>query len=77
VFDRLAEEALASYDRVVGLDLSECSVDGSQHKAPLGGEATGKSPVDRGKRGWKWSLLADRHGIPIGWTADATTATTA
>jgi transposase len=70
VFDRLADEAVAGYDRVIGLDLSECSVDGSQHKAPLGGEGTGPSPVDRGKRGWKWSLCADRHGIPLGWIAD-------
>lgn len=70
VFDRLADEAVAGYDRVVGLDLSECSVDGSQHKAPAGGEGTGPSPVDRGKRGWKWSLFSDRHGIPVGWTAD-------
>ena len=69
VFDRLADEAVAGYDRVIGLDLSECSVDGSQHKAPLGGEGTGPSPVDRGKRGWKWSLFADRHGIPLGWFA--------
>jgi transposase len=70
VFDRLADEAVAGYDRVIGLDLSECAVDGSQHKAPLGGEGTGPSPVDRGKRGWKWSLFADRHGIPLGWAAD-------
>ena len=69
VFERLADEAVTSYDRVIGLDLSECSVDGSQHKAPLGGEGTGPSPVDRGKRGWKWSLFADRHGIPLGWFA--------
>ncbi len=70
VFDRLADEAVAGYDRVVGLDLSECSVDGSQHKAPLGGEGTGPSPVDRGKRGWKWSLFADHNGIPLGWAGD-------
>lgn len=70
VFDRLADEAVAGYDRVVGLDFSECSVDGSQHKAPAGGEGSGPSPVDRGKRGWKWSLFADRQGIPVGWTAD-------
>jgi transposase len=69
VFERLAEEAVAGYDRVIGLDFSECSVDGSQHKAPAGGEGTGPSPVDRGKRGWKWSLFADRHGIPIGWVS--------
>src|ERR671918_2109263 len=35
-FDALATEALAAYDRIVGLDFSECSVDGSQHKAPVG-----------------------------------------
>lgn len=70
VFDRLADEAIAAYDRIVGLDLSECSVDGSRHKAPAGGEGTGPNPVDRGKSGWNWSLLADRHGVPVGWTAD-------
>jgi len=69
-FDRLVAEALDGYDRVVGLDLSDVSVDGSIHKAPCGGEGTGKSPVDRGKSGWKWSLLTDRAGIPVAWAAD-------
>src|SRR2546426_10264917 len=67
VFDRLVEEALAAYDRICGLDLSEVAVDGSQHKAPGGGEGTGPNPTDRGKRGWKWSLASERNGIPIGW----------
>jgi transposase len=70
VFDALAAEALAAYDRIISLDLSECAVDGSQHKAPAGGQGTGPSPVDRGKRGWKWSLFADRNGIPLGWATD-------
>jgi transposase len=70
VFDALAEEAIAAYDRVIGLDLSDCSVDGSPQKAPAGGEGTGKNPIDRGKIGWKWSLLADGNGIPLGWVAD-------
>lgn len=70
IFDALAEEALAAYDRIVGLDLSEVSVDGSQHKAPCGGEGTGKNPCDRAKSGWKWSLATDADGIPIGWAAD-------
>jgi transposase len=70
VFDLLVEEALAAYDRIIGLDLSDCSVDGSQHKAPFGGEGTGPNPTDRGKRGWKWSLAADHNGIPIGWATD-------
>ena len=45
-------------------------MDGSIHKAPCGGDGTGKSPVDRGKSGWKWSLLTDRNGIPVSWAAD-------
>ena len=70
VFDALVEEALAGYDRIIGLDLSECAVDGSQHKAPMGGDGTGPNPTDRGKSGWKWSLLTDRAGIPFGWAID-------
>lgn len=70
VFDRLRAEALEAFDRVVGLDLSEVAVDGSLHKAPCGGDGTGKSPVDRAKIGWKWSVAADRHGVPVGWAID-------
>ena len=67
VFDGLVTEAIKAYDKIVGLDLAETAVDGSQHKAPCGGEGTGKNPTDRGKLGWKWSLLTDRNGIPISW----------
>jgi transposase len=70
VFASVFEEALRAYDKIVGLDLSEAAVDGSQHKAPMGGDGTGRNPVDRGKLGWKWSLLTDRFGIPIGWAVD-------
>ena len=70
VFDELYTEAVAAFDRICGLDLSEVSLDGSTHKAPCGGEGTGKSPVDRGKLGWKWSVAADRNGIPLGWAID-------
>ena len=70
VFDAVVEEALAAFDRIVGLDLTEVAVDGSAHKAPSGGPGTGRNPTDRGKSGWKWSLLTDRAGIPVGWAAD-------
>ena len=53
VFEALEEEALRAYDKIIGFDFSDVSVDGSQHKSPCGGEGTGKSPVDRGKLGWK------------------------
>jgi transposase len=70
VFDRLQDEAIAAFDRIVGLDLSEVSLDGSLHKAPYGGEGTGPNPTDRGKSGWKWSVAVERHGIPVGWAID-------
>lgn len=70
VFDRLKNEAVAAFDRIIGLDLSEVSIDGSLHKAPYGGEGTGPNPTDRGKLGWKWSVAVDANGIPIGWVID-------
>jgi hypothetical protein len=73
LFEQLRAEALAAFDRIVGLDLSEVALDGSLHKAPYGGEGTGPNPTDRDKQGWKWSVAADRHGITIGWTIDGAT----
>lgn len=67
VFDQLRQQALAAYDRIIGLDLTEVAIDGCQQKAPCGGEGTGKNPVDRAKLGWKWSIATDRAGIPLGW----------
>jgi transposase len=70
VFTAIAKEAIAGYDKIVGLDLTDVAVDGSLHKSPAGGEGTGKNPTDRAKLGWKWSILTDRNGIPIGWAID-------
>jgi len=70
VFDRIAIEAVCAYDKIIGLDLSEVAVDGSLHKSPAGGEGTGKNPTDRAKLGWKWSVLTDKNGIPVSWTAE-------
>ena len=70
MFDKLVEEAIAGYDKIIGLDLSEVAVDGSLHKAPCGGEGTGPNPTDRAKIGWKWSIATDLFGIPIGWVID-------
>jgi transposase len=70
VFDGVVEEALRAYDKIIGLLLSDVSVDGSLHKSPCGGEGTGKNPTDRGKLGWKWSILTDLNGIPFGVAID-------
>ncbi|WP_423915677.1 hypothetical protein [Candidatus Poriferisodalis sp.] len=54
---------------ITGFRLPDVCVDGSVHKAPSGGEGTGKSPVDGRKLGWKWSVATDAAGIPVGWAA--------
>ncbi|BAC19791.1 transposase, IS4 family [Corynebacterium efficiens YS-314] len=66
IFEQLEQICLEFCDRIVGLDLENLSVDGCIVKAPCGGEAAGRSPVDRGKQGTKRSLLVDGAGIPLG-----------
>jgi len=68
--------ALAAYDRMIGLDLDDLSVDGSITKSPCGGEVSGRSPVDRGKQGTKRSVVTDGRGIPLPWSGPAPTGTT-
>ena len=67
IFDRISDDAIEGYDRIIGLDFSDVSVDGSLHKSPCGGQDSGPNPTDRGKLGWKWSILVDGRGIPLGW----------
>ena len=57
--------ALRAYDRMIGLELDDLAVDGCVTKAPGGGEAAGRSPVDRGKQGLKRSVVTDGRGIPL------------
>src|SRR5215213_455057 len=64
--ERLREICLEAYNRLIGLELSEVAVDGCVTKAPCGGEKAGRSPVDRGKRGIKRSMVVDAKGIPLG-----------
>lgn len=66
IFATLEQICLDSYDKMIGLELENLVVDGCIVKAPCGGEAAGRSPVDRGKQGTKRSLLVDGNGIPIG-----------
>jgi hypothetical protein len=69
------EIALALYEARIGLEPADTAVDASVHKAPAGGEGTGKSPVDRDKLGWKWSLATDANGPtarPCAWPGAST-----
>lgn len=65
VFERIWLKALERYDDLVGIDWRWQSAEGAMTKAPLGGEATGANPTDRGKSGTKRSLLTDGAGIPL------------
>src|ERR671915_141091 len=69
LMDALEGIALDAYDRIIGLELADVSVDGCVTKAPCGGEKAGKSPVDRGKQGIKRSSVVDAEGIPLGVVA--------
>ena len=66
IMETLRRIVLDSYDRMIGLDLSDVAVDGCITKAPCGGQKAGKSPVDRGKQGIKRSTVVDANGIPLG-----------
>jgi hypothetical protein len=57
--------ALQAYEKMIGLDVDDLAVDGCITKAPSGGEAAGRSPVDRGKHGLKRSVVTDGRGIPL------------
>jgi hypothetical protein len=45
----VVNEAIASFDKMIGLDLSEVAVDESLHKAPAGGAGTGLEPDRSGQ----------------------------
>ncbi len=68
-FEALWRAGLAQYDEMGGLQWEWQCLDGSVHKAPLGGEATGPNPWDRGKKrgqaqfvsGWYWSPVSPRR----------------
>lgn len=66
IFTALEQFCLEGYDKMIGLDLEDLAVDGCITKAPCGGEAAGRSPVDRGKQGTKRSVLVEGTGIPLG-----------
>ena len=65
VSERVHALALQAYDRMIGLERDDLAVDGCITKAPGGGEAAGRSPVDRGKQGLKRSIVTDGAGIPL------------
>jgi putative transposase len=65
VFQQAWLLVLVYYDLELGIEWKWQAMDGVITKAPLGGEATGPSPVDRAKAGTKRSVLSDGRGAPL------------
>lgn len=62
---RLHVDLLRLLRRAGKLDPGLAVIDSVYVRAFGGGQATGPSPVDRGKIGSKHTLLVDRHGVPL------------
>lgn len=71
VFEQIAAQAINGYHRLVGLDLSNVSIDGSDHLAPGGGKGAGHSFKHPGRLAWKWCIAVDADGIPFAFEIDA------
>lgn len=63
--DRLHADLLRLLRQAGKLDPDRVIVEAVLVRAFGGGELTGPSPVDRGKKGSKHPLLVDRHGVPL------------
>lgn len=74
VWRRLHELLLAELHGAGKIDWSRAAVDGSFVRARGGGEETGPSPVDRGKKGSKHHAVVDANGIPLAATLSAANA---
>jgi transposase len=65
IWDRLHADLLRLLRQADKLDPDVVVVDGVIVRAFGGGEATGPSPVDRGKPGTKHTLMVSRSGVPL------------
>jgi transposase len=65
IWDRLHADLLGLLKRAGKLDPDLVVVDSVLVRAFGGGEQTGRSPVDRGKKGSKHTVMVDRHGVPL------------
>jgi len=65
IFERLMREFAGFYEQRRGIKWTWQAIDSKSCPAPLGGKATGKSPVDRSKRGSKIHILVDGRGAPL------------
>ena len=65
LFAKLFRVMVRFYARGRRIQWTWQAVDSRSCPAPLGGEATGKNPTDRAKRGSKVHILVDQRGAPL------------
>jgi transposase len=65
IWDQLHHLLLKMLNQEHQLHLETVIIDTTHVRAFGGGDATGPSPVDRGKKGTKYTLLVDRDGVPL------------
>ena len=65
IWEQLHKLLLTMLRQANELHLDTAIIDSTQVRAFGGGDATGPSPVDRGKKGTKFTLLVDREGVPL------------
>ena len=71
VFAEIFNQAIAGYHRLIGFNLANVIIDGSDQLAPCGGEDAAQGFKTRGRLGWKWVIAVDDHGVPITFTTAA------
>jgi transposase len=65
IWDQVHQRMLIMLRQINQLHLETAIIDSTQVRAFGGGDATGPSPVDRRKKGTKFTLLVDRDGVPL------------
>lgn len=65
LWDQLHKMMLTLLNKEHELHLDTVIIDSTQVRAFGGGDETGPSPVDRRKKGTKYTLMVDRDGVPL------------
>jgi transposase len=65
IWDQLHHLLLVRLRKEGQLEAQTVIIDSTQVRAHGGGDKTGPSPVDRRKKGTKFTLLVDKHGVPL------------
>lgn len=70
-FAQLLAHAYNAYRHLIGFDLTDVFIDGTNFRALCGGAGTGRDPKHPGKHGWKVVWITDTDGIPVSFTLEA------